>query len=249
MKKLIYLLFPAILINCGAFKKNENNASKVNEISNEQVFALKGYQPIDPIAINYNNFKNEGIINCFPNEATRVAIGKISRNGSLSFGSNVVTKKGENYTIIIDYIKYMTTSLPAKYSYVLGYNHGNAEIIETLQTRFGNLNGARKFKQEISEKDSTNSRSSNQQKIKIPVYVGVGLRIQANIIILDDSLNINLGSLYNLGIAASQNKLNGTLIIQTLGVSGPQISSALPIPDKINESTIQNAITALATIK
>lgn len=87
------------------------------------------------------------------------------------------------------------------------------------------------------------------QQIKIPVYVGIGLRIQSNVTVLKDSLNINLGSLYNLGIAASQNQINGTLVIQTLGITGTQISSAIPIPDKINESTIQNAITSLATIK
>lgn len=44
-------------------------------------------------------------------------------------------------------------------------------------------------------------------------------------------------------------KVTYPLIVQTLGISGKQISSAIPIPDKINESTIQNAITALATIK
>lgn len=238
-----------LLVNCGSFVKNENNASKVNSTANEQVFALKGYQPIDPVSINYNGFKNDSTIYCFPNEATRVAIGKISRNGSLSFGNNIIAKKGENYTIIIDYIKYQTTSVPALYSYDLQYHNSNAKSFETLQTQFGNISGTKFFKKDIIETDSIRSESSNKQNIKIPVYVGVGLRIQANIIVIDDSLNINLGSLYNLGIAASQNKLNGTLIIQTLGISGSQISSTLPIPDKINESTIQNAITALATIK
>jgi len=210
---------------------------------------LKGYQPIDPISLSYENNCFENIVSLFPNEATRVAIGKLTQDGSLAFGSNVVARKGESYTIIIDYIKYKTTSIPAKYSNKGAIDETYIQIENVLETKFGSIKEARKQNRTSFSSDSLVNQNIVDQQIKIPVYVGIGLRIQSNVTVLKDSLNINLGSLYNLGIAASQNQINGTLVIQTLGITGTQISSAIPIPDKINESTIQNAITSLATIK
>lgn len=246
MKIFLYLLLLISFISCGSVA--DNNATKLNDKINETLFALKGYQPIDPISINDTKIEQDSIIDYFPNEAARVAVGTVNKNGTITFGPGTVAVSGESYTVIIDYIKYHTTSIPAQYSYEQQYISDRTEIEETLQTQFGIIKSHKNLSVSAA-KDSTKSFTGNKQKIKIPVYVGVGLRIQANITVLKDSLGLNLGSLYNLGVAASQNQINGTLIIQTLGISGKQISSAIPIPDKINESTIQNAIIALATIK
>lgn len=245
MKTTHLFLLLLVLTSCKSLVKN--TAGKVNANANEQVFALKGYQPIDPISVNIEAFKIDSIIYLFPNEATRVAIGKLNQSGSLSFTTSTYTRRGESYTIIIDYIKYKTTSIPARYSLDSQVKDSIIKTQEILSTKFGKIGGESTSK--FSPLQNSTVYNMNSQDIKIPVYVGVGLRIQSNITVLKDSLNINLGSLYNLGIAAAQNQISGTLVIQTLGVSGPQISSAIPIPDKINESTIQNAITSLATIK
>lgn len=104
MKNISYLILILLFFqSCATLK--ENTAYKINREANEQVFALKGYQPIDPISLSYENNCFENIVSLFPNEATRVAIGKLTQDGSLAFGSNVVARKGESYTIIIDYIK------------------------------------------------------------------------------------------------------------------------------------------------
>lgn len=247
MKNLIYLFILIFTVSCGTLQ-DDNTAELINEKVNQQLFALKGYQPIDPISIDDRQVRIDSMIYNFPNEATRVAIGKMTRNGSLSFGTNTVARKGESYTIIIDYIKYHTTSIPAQYTYSQENSGETTLIDESLETLFGEI-ASRKEVSLLGLKDGLQSKNRNKQKIKIPVYVGVGLRIQANILVIKDSLDLNLGSLYNLGTAAAKNDINGTLIIQTLGISGQQISSAIPIPDKISESTIQNAITSLATIK
>jgi hypothetical protein len=246
MKSLIYFFFIISFISCNSLK--DNNANKVNDKINETLFALKGYQPIDPISINDSEIKTDSIINYFPNEAARVAVGTVNKNGTITFGPGTIAVSGESYTVIIDYIKYHTTSIPAHYSYEQQNTADKTQIEETLQTQFGTIKSQKSINFN-TQLDTSQLFTGNKQKIKIPVYVGVGLRIQANITVLKDSLGLNLGSLYNLGVAASQNQINGTLIIQTLGISGKQISSAIPIPDKINESTIQNAIISLATIK
>jgi hypothetical protein len=77
----------------------------------------------------------------------------------------------------------------------------------------------------------------------------VGLRLTANILVKNVSADLNLGSLFALGVAAKAGQVSGTLVIQTLGVSGPEISGLIPMPGEISESTIQNAILALASIK
>ena len=60
---------------------------------------------------------------------------------------------------------------------------------------------------------------------------------------------VDLGNLFALGVAAEANKITGTMVIQTLGISGENISSIIPMPNQINTTTIQNAIMALGSIK
>lgn len=281
MKKLLFLIITVLIISCSAIQENAN-LSNLNDKANENLIGMKGYQPIDPIQLKISkendtlSFKD--IIDEFPNEATRIAIGKLNENGSLTFGPFSVARKGESYSVIIDYIKYISTSLPTKYSEVykvmryetyienqrfLDYfdvqtptdeqlpkikeEDKDKKVIQgaySLQTNHGKIDGER-F--QIQPKFELKTAKQFDNKIKVPVYVGVGLRIQASVTVLKDSLNI--GSLYGLGLAASQNELNGTLIIQSLGISGENISPIIPIPDRINESTIQTAMQSLATIK
>ena len=278
MKKLLFLLLIIFIISCSAFQENAD-LSKLNDKANESLIGMKGYQPIDPIQLKITKEKDslsfKDIIDEFPNEATRIAIGKLNQNGSLTFGPFSVAKKGESYSVIIDYIKYISTSLPTKYSEnysIISYKEYRAQsssfiesllndeqiskikkedegqkIIQrdySLKTNHGEINGER-FKKQPEFKSKIDKNLYN--KIKAPVYVGVGLRIQASVTALKDS--INLGSLYGLGLAASQNELNGTLIIQSLGISGENISPIIPIPSRISESTIQTAMQSIATIK
>lgn len=88
--------------------------------------------------------------------------------------------------------------------------------------------------------------ASNLKDI-VPVYVGVGLRLTADFTVKKG--NLDLGSLMALGLAAKAEKISGTLVFQTLGISGPEISGLVPMPSEISEASIQNAIIALASIK
>lgn len=81
----------------------------------------------------------------------------------------------------------------------------------------------------------------------IIVKVGIGIRVTASFIAAEDSIRI--GSLYGIGLAAQQNKISGTLKVQTIGISGKDISSLIPMPSEINVTTIQDAIQAIGGIK
>lgn len=85
------------------------------------------------------------------------------------------------------------------------------------------------------------------EDVNFPVYVGVGIRTTSNLTVLSGT--VNLAGLGSIGAAADAKKLSGDLVIQTLGITGAKVTSALPLPSELNATTIQNAITAMATIK
>jgi len=284
MIRFLRIFVPIILIIAAlyGYKSFDEHAKTqtLNDVANERLMALRGYQPIDPIQLTVNNKPNginfKKILEQFPNEVSRVAIGRLNQNGSLSFGPLAIARRGESYTVIIDYIKYTTTSIPAEYkeaskvetlseyisqSYPY-YKRADAvadslekipsiagKKVKSIQHELRTNHGAVAGTTSETVSEYTYQRNDNQSihQIKIPVYIGIGLRIQASITALKDSVNI--GNLYGLGAAASQNEIMGTLIIQSIGISGENISGFIPIPDRINESAIQTAMQSLATIK
>lgn len=81
----------------------------------------------------------------------------------------------------------------------------------------------------------------------IPIYIGIGLRITADIEVVAGSVDIS--GLGLLGAHAEANKLSGSLVLQTLGVNGRAIAAALPIQSELNRTTTQNAVVAVGSIK
>lgn len=77
--------------------------------------------------------------------------------------------------------------------------------------------------------------------------VGVGLRLISQITTFKSGINI--GDLSSIGIAAKAGKLNGTLMIEVIGIKSKEVTTLLPLPSEINQSTIQSAMQALSTIK
>ncbi|MHC1774927.1 MAG: hypothetical protein AB9834_05880 [Lentimicrobium sp.] len=77
--------------------------------------------------------------------------------------------------------------------------------------------------------------------------VGVGLRIIANVTAMESG--VNLGDLFAIGLAAKANKLSGTLMLEIIGIKSKDVTAVLPLPSEINQSTIQSAMQAMATIK
>jgi hypothetical protein len=77
--------------------------------------------------------------------------------------------------------------------------------------------------------------------------VGVGLRLTSQI--TTKEAGINIGDLLSLGIAVKAGKVTGRLAIEVIGIKSKEVTTLLPFPSEINQTTIQNAMQALATIK
>src|SRR5204862_8241997 len=81
----------------------------------------------------------------------------------------------------------------------------------------------------------------------IPIYSGIAVRIRAEFTAL--ASNLNISGLPGLGAAASANQIVGRLTVQTLGITGPDVTGLMPILSDISIASIQSAVQGLPAIK
>lgn len=77
--------------------------------------------------------------------------------------------------------------------------------------------------------------------------VGVGLRLIA--MITTSKANINIGDISTIGAAVMSGEASGTLMAECIGIKSKEVTALFPWPSEINQTTVQNAAMALATIK
>lgn len=88
--------------------------------------------------------------------------------------------------------------------------------------------------------------SVNQRELGLG-RIGVGMRMTADI--QTHSANVDLSSLFALGVAASTNKLSGTLSVQIIGISSDDVDALTITAAKIDETSIQKTLEGMAAIK
>ncbi|MCG9545657.1 hypothetical protein L1D37_18125 [Vibrio sp. Isolate33] len=102
-----------------------------------------------------------------------------------------------------------------------------------------------------TDQENVKSAALTQERDKadviISTYIGIGLRLTASIQVKKG--NVDLGSLFALGATAESNQISGSLVIQTLGISGESISSIMLMPSEISRTTIPNANLASGAMK
>ena len=230
MKKLLVLIISLALAGCVTTsqyksfpvpsKEPSNSSGSLNTMGDPKNANNYGYHPLDPLPV-YLTIGKSDFLEAMPDETIRIAVATVSGDGGLTFGPAKIGVEGKNYVVILDYIKFGTESFGVK----LSEKDSKGERIATL----------------------VDASKASEADVVIPVYIGVGLRLSADVYVKKGE--INLGSLFALGAAAKAEQISGTLVIQTLGVSGPEISGLIPMPGEISESTVQNAIISLASVK
>jgi hypothetical protein len=231
--KYLSLLFVLNLMACAPKIHMQRALTETEGISGSI-----GYEPLDPlpIVIKTANSQKEtlDILNSFPDETMRLAIGQVQRTGGVTYGTGKVGYEGNSYIIVLDYIKFDTKSLNfiKKIDTSTVENHGKDSAQYLYKYKFDTVY--------VFTPDKF-------PDLVVPAYIGVGLRLTANITVTKGE--VNLGNFLLIGAAASENRLSGTLVVQTLGISGKGISALLPMPSDINSSSVQNAIVALGSIK
>lgn len=209
------------------------------------------YIPLDPLPVATRKGNScakkdaefKDLLNALPDNAVRIAIGQYNKNGSLSFGPVQIGVENGNYQVILDYINVDTTRLPFEFyrEETLAPNKRHS-IYEKLTVE-NHIIANRIPLEEYAAAD----HKPSAYEVVIPVYVGVGLRLTANISVLKG--NVSLSSLGALAAAAQDNRISGSMVLQTLGITGKQVLTTLPLPSELNPTTVQNAIMALGSIK
>lgn len=80
-----------------------------------------------------------------------------------------------------------------------------------------------------------------------PKKIGVMFRIEAQL--ETAQANVDLSSLFAIGLAVKQGSASGQLRVQVHGLSGEPIGALIPSPSDISESSIQNAMECVAALK
>lgn len=125
---------------------------------------------------------------------------------------------------------------------------GNNYVVILDYTKFTTKSfGVKKTPAADGNRVSVALTSEPNPDVVVPVYVGVGLRLTASVTVKEGT--VDLGNLFALGAAAQAKQISGTLVIQSLGLSGEGVSPLIPIPSEINPTTIQNALMAIGAIK
>ncbi|KXI26708.1 hypothetical protein [Paraglaciecola hydrolytica] len=270
---LLYIIFS--LTSCGSIPKLITTAEEESGFTYIPVDPF----PVDRVPSDsckelkeQTNSDSKTTLSSLPDNAVRMLVQSFDKSGNITYGGSKATAKGERYKITIDYINADTinANIWVKKSVLLTDSIAPRILNLTDTTLPKNMvEGSLKYEvyqftdkelwnmsntgisgpryTDIIEKQKYDALEQGFQEVNIPVYVGIGLRVMAEINILQ--ANANVAGIGIIGAEAEAKNLQGSLIVQTLGVNGKSISAALPIQSELNRTTAQNAIVAVGSIK
>lgn len=210
------------------------------------------YIPLDPLAVVTTKSTNcteleklgvaityKNLLEAFPDQAARIAVGKVDASGSLVFGPFQASASRGAYQVVLDYVNVDTRGITMWVRRTAASGKPISVFASYPEdTRYEVLGG---------ELAPQSAAPPDAELVVFPVYIGIGLRLTASVVVSE--AGAKLSSLGALAAEAKAGKLSGSLVVQTLGVSGRTVSTALPLPSDLSEATVQQAILALASIK
>lgn len=201
----------------------------------------------DEEAVDVSKIKFGALLESLPDNAVRMSVEQFSATGNVTYGTAGLGAKGESYRVTVDYINADTTNVQlwiAKQAQ--DYNTKEVKFVPLLMPNNGEYTYGTEI-YTVTRKTPGLDEIANYVEYNLPVYVGIGLRITANIDVVGTTANIS--GLGTIGVEAETDNLKGSLTVQTLGVNGQAIAAALPIQSELNRTTAQNAIVAVGSIK
>jgi hypothetical protein len=188
-----------------------------------------GYTPLDPLPVKIlpeagltDPRSNACYLENMPSQTMRLAIGSHERDGSLSFGPAKIGVKDSSYVVYLDYILYTTVPQAAE---IVKDSSGHVEVLRVF----------------------TASAGKATPQLSTPIYLGAGARLIANVTVTSGS--VDLSNLFGIGLAAADNRVSGSLVMQTMGLTGSDVGAAFTVPSKLDATTIQDALVTFGTLK
>ncbi len=229
-----------------------------------ELAASVDYVPLSPYRITENAgigcVKNDTVpatplLDALPNIISRLAIGKVTSSGSVAFGPVAAAAvKNESYVVVLDYANSDTITIPIgvtervdSQGTITSYDLRRA-FYRNKMGDDGNFITDAEGNRILDVDEAGNSiLLGDGYVVALPILIGVGVRLTANVTVLKGEVKV--ASLIGLAAEAQAERISGMLTVETLGVSGGPISTAVPIPTQLNEGTIQNAILSMGGIK
>ncbi|SEU33961.1 hypothetical protein [Stigmatella erecta] len=215
------------------------------------------YIPVDPIPANETSVpcaapnRLLGVIESLPDSAVRTLVQQVDGKGNFSFGIGEVKEKGSAFQVTVDFIN-STTVLTQFYIKKTAELYGNKEHKRDPINPWRETKGIYTIGSELYEVYRADSKVrpsdlSGFYLINIPVYVGLGIRVKSTGSTLDS--NVDISGLAKIGLQAEAKAISGSLVAQTLGISGKAVTSALPLHSDLNLTTTTDAVGAAGSIK
>lgn len=217
---------------------NAAGAESCERFAGSDLLALKdGFQFKDPTGAKFS-ITAQPLLDALPDNAVRISIKEITNGVTASLGASSIGYAGRRYLVVLDFINVDVVNIPFIVS-----TENNVLTVQRVPSEIQISDSARARFLSSSDKNAKSSDSN----VVIPVYVGVGLRLTADIDV--KSGNLNLASLGAIAAAVEAKSASGSLVVQTLGLTGKQVMASLPLPSELNQTTVQNAIQSLGAIK
>ena len=220
------------LTACGPLRPPQTPAS---------FFSGYSYVPLDPLPVKVVDGPNCGrgkprgeLLHMLPDNSVRIAVRQLTGKAELGFGPAQAGYEGNSYEVVLDYINADVANLRFAYDPPRQGEDRAAAMADAAAVSLARI--------EKGDPDPP-----GKEIVVIPVYVGVGLRLTA--IVTVHKGKVNLSSLGALSAKAEAGQVTGSMIVQTLGITGPKVTTALPIPSELNPSTIQAAIVSLGAVR
>ena len=188
------------------------------------------------------------VMDALPDHTIRMAVRTLSGEGEGGFGPVTVSARGTTYQVIADSIFADTTNV--RFAIRASRNGERIPVMSLPRDIPGDIAidvqrlgtvpvGPGRFDPEPVP--------SGYEEVVIPVYVGVGLRLTANLV--TRRAGINLTNLPAIAASADAEQSSGTLTLQTLGVYNQQVASTFAIPSELSTTSVQNALVSLGAVK
>ena len=223
-----------------------------------EVASNYGYVPLDPLAIDQledadsckelkeNTRQFVPVLDALPDLAVRFAVADVDATGGLTFGPSKLTSEGGTYRAVLDYVNVDAVPVVFYVGQVIGSAGSTTSEIKGPNYRTRSDLGEYLIEWRVRVLGPGETQDADlSHLVTVPVYIGVGLRLSADIRSLKG--NISLSGLGVIGAQAEASNLSGTLTVQTLGVNGAALAMALPLPNKLDQTTIEAGILAIGT--
>jgi hypothetical protein len=215
------------------------------------------YEVLTELAKRSDNQRPAEILSLFPDNAARFSIERIDSQGRVTYGTSEVSAKGQVFRVTTDYTSSDTANLTVLIGqYVLDRSldapKPSVSMLRPLSYPLARGEVVVGYNVETYDTDvpataHEDKRRENMDLVNIPIYIGIGLRITADLVTLDSKAKVD--GLGVIGAEAEASRVRGSMVIQTLGINGKSIAAALPIQNELNRTTIYNAASAIGAIK